>query len=117
MKGFFPLFISLKGLYHSLNGGKKAWFESILTLIVWSNPFLRTLTNIVSPISFSFSMYLDMSWMFWMSTSSTFSMMSPPHVISWPLMLAVLSPPNIPAFLAGLKSATEITKNPLVSVG
>ncbi len=42
-------------------------------------------------------------------------MMSPPSVTLRPLMLVVLAHPNIPAFLAGLKLATEITKKPLSS--
>jgi len=41
--------------------------------------------------------------------------MSPPKVIGRPLILVVLSPPIIPAYLAGLKGATSITKKPLDS--
>jgi hypothetical protein len=50
--------------------------------------------------------------MFWMSLSSIFKI-SPPKVIGCQLMLVVLSPPTMPAFLAGVDIATSITKKPL----
>jgi hypothetical protein len=90
-------------------------FASSLTVLYCGNSFLRTVTSILSPTFLLFSIYDNMSWKFRKSLLSIFSMISPPSIILRPLMLVVLLPPKIPAFLAGLELATSTTRKPLDS--